>query len=661
MLIGIDTGGTFTDFVIYDGRELRTYKVPSTPEDPSKAILSGLEQVSGTVSHGLDIVHGSTVATNALLERKGARLALITTEGFEDVIEIGRQNRGELYNIFWEAPKPLVDKSCRLGIKERTTFEGRVESGVKTADLKKLLIKLKKLPVEGIALSFLHSYANPANEKRVTDYLRSLDIPVSVSSEILPEFREYERTSTVVANSYLLPKVRSYMNALSQSINEKGDRKSDTGNKKSKSKIAIMQSSGGVITPEQAADEPVRILLSGPAGGVVGSFGVASQMGYRKVIGYDMGGTSTDVSLCDGAPGFSTEASIDGVAVKVPMIDITTIGAGGGSIAYVDSGGVLKVGPQSAGADPGPACYGKGALPTVTDANLVLGRIDPTWFLGGRMRIYPSKSKTALNKLAQSLKMSAPQVAEGVIKVANANMERALRVISIGRGYDPRDFALMSFGGAGGLHACELARDLEISTVIFPKDPGVLSAMGMLMADTFRDYSLTRFLDERKDAVRRLGGYFKELEQRAKTDLSGGKLKFERYLDMRYKRQAHEITVPFTKNFIRVFHREHKKLFGYMKPENETEVVTLRLRAVSKKKKLVRPELEAKKRKVSSIKSPLVLDGKEVSAKIYMRDEFYPGFKFGGPAIVLEKTATLFITHEYKCEVDRWGNIRAEI
>ena len=658
MLIGIDTGGTFTDFVVYDGKKFHAYKVSSTPEDPSKAILSGLEQISESLSDGLDIVHGSTVATNALLERKGARLALITTKGFEDVIEIGRQNRGELYNIFWDAPKPLVDKECRLGIKERTTFEGRVESGVKTADIKKLLLKIRKLRVEGIAISFLHSYANPANERKVAGYLRSLNIPVSVSSEILPEFREYERTSTAVANSYLLPKVKSYMNALSQSISERGDAKAVSRNKK-KNSIAIMQSSGGVITPEQAADEPVRILLSGPAGGVVGSFGVAREMGYSKVIGYDMGGTSTDVSLCDKAPGFTTETRIDGVAIKVPMIDVTTIGAGGGSISYIDTGGVLKVGPESAGADPGPACYGKGTLPTVTDANVVLGRIDPKWFLGGKMRIFPSKSKAALRKLARGLKMTMREVAEGIIKVANANMERALRVISIGRGYDPRDFALVSFGGAGGLHSCELARDMEISTVIFPKDPGVLSALGMLMADRFRDYSLTRFLGEKEDAALRLEEYFKELEQRAKMDFAGGKLKFERYLDMRYKRQAHEITIPFSKNLVRAFHKEHKKLFGYMKPESETEVVTLRLRAVSKKKKLAQTELAAKKRKVSFIKSPLILGGKEISSRIYRRDEFYPGFKFGGPAIVLEKTATLFITPEYQCEVDKWGNIEA--
>ena len=648
MQIGIDTGGTFTDFVIYDGSEFRTFKVPSTPEDPSKAILSGLKQIVENGANDLDIIHGSTVATNALLERKGARLALITTKGFEDVIEIGRQNRGELYDIFWDAPKPLVDKELRLGVDERTTYEGKIETHIDRTSIEGLLIKLKKLKVSGIAISFLHSYANPTNEKKVARYLKKLRIPLSVSSEILPEFREYERTSTVVANAYLLPKVKSYMNALSKGINEINI--TGTNSQEIESKVAIMQSSGGVITPGQAADEPVRILLSGPAGGVVGSFGIAREMGHKKLIGYDMGGTSTDVSLCDGAPGFRTETTIDGVAVKVPMIDVTTIGAGGGSIAYIDSGGVLKVGPQSAGADPGPACYGKGELPTVTDANVYLGRIDPEWFLGGQMRIFPSKSQASLGKLAKSLKTTTRKVAEGVIRVANANMERVLRVISLGRGYDPRDFALVSFGGAGGLHACELARDMEISTVIFPKDPGVLSAMGMLMADTFRDYSITKFLAEKEATIKRLKDSFKGLENRAGGDFKGAKLKFERSLDMRYKRQAHELNIPFTKNFINSFHREHKKHFGYMKRESETEVVTLRLRAISKKKNLVQPEIKNKKRKVSHEKTTFILEGREISANIYNRDQFYPGFKFSGPAIVLERTATLFITPGYKCE-----------
>jgi len=660
MQIGIDTGGTFTDFVVYNGTELSSYKVTSTPEDPSLAILLGLEHVAGGSIEGLEIVHGTTVATNALLERKGARLALITTEGFEDIIEIGRQNRGELYDIFWESPLPLVDQKHRLGITERTTHRGKVLKTVTKAELEKLLSGIKKLGVDGIALSLLHSYANPANEKKVAKYLRPHGIPVSVSSEILPEFREYERTSTVVANAFLLPNVKSYMNALSASINNKHIAGDNPPGLVKKNRISVMQSSGGVISPGQAGEEPVRILLSGPAGGVVGSFKVARAMGYSKVISYDMGGTSTDVALCDGAPGFTTETSIDGIPIKVPMIDVTTIGAGGGSIAYVDTGGVLKVGPVSAGADPGPACYGKGALPTVTDANVILGRIDPDWFLGGRMKIYPGKSKIALRKPADKLKMPIVQLAEGVVKVANANMERALRVISIGRGFDPRDFALISFGGAGGLHACELASDMEIKNVIFPKDPGVLSAMGMLLADTFKDYSLTRFLGEKDANASTFEEIFRNLEQKAGADFPGSKIKFKRYLDVRYKRQSHEITIPYSKNYIRVFHRAHKKQFGYMKTGSETEVVTIRLRAVTAKKKLALPELGKKRGKVASTRREIIYSGREIGAKMYKRDEFYSGFKFSGPALVLEETSTLFITPGYKCEIDAWGNITAK-
>ena len=410
---GIDTGGTFTDFVFYDGERIYSYKTPSTPDDPSRSIISGLEHVLGDKFHNVEIVHGTTVATNALLERKGARVALVTTDGFEDVIEIGRQNRGSLYDIFWEAPRPLVGRDMRLGVPERVSFEGKVLGKIGPGDLKKLLARLKRLKPEGVAISFLHSYKNPVNEEKVAAFLEKLGVTVSVSSRILPEFREYERTSTVVANAYLVPKVRSYMKSLSENISSRNG--GGEG-------ISIMQSSGGVISPDEGGNEPVRIVLSGPAGGVVGAYGVASAAGYEKVLTYDMGGTSTDVALCDGGPKFTTETNIDGIPLKVPMIDVTTIGAGGGSIAYIDTGGALKVGPESAGADPGPACYGKGTVPTVTDANVALRRIDPERFLGGRMKIYPEKALAALGKLARKLGVSVEELAEGVICVANSNM-----------------------------------------------------------------------------------------------------------------------------------------------------------------------------------------------------------------------------------------------
>ncbi|MEQ9618055.1 MAG: hydantoinase/oxoprolinase family protein [Deltaproteobacteria bacterium] len=648
--VGIDTGGTFTDFVFFDGIRLFTHKISSTPDDPSRAIMEGLNEALGAVLKDVEIVHGTTVATNALLERKGARIALVTTEGFEDLIEIGRQNRGELYNIFWEAPGPLVERVLRLGISERTTFEGNIAKRIKLGDLKKLLAKLKRLNPEGVAISFLHSYMNSENENRVADYLKKSGLPLSVSSRILPEFREYERTSTIVANAYLLPKVKAYMSSLTESISARGG---------SSDKITIMQSSGGIISPGQAGEEPVRILTSGPAGGVVGGFKVAQMTGYEKVMTYDMGGTSTDVALCDGSPKFTTETNIDGIPIKVPMIDVHTIGAGGGSVAYADTGGALKVGPRSAGADPGPACYGKGREPAVTDANVLLGRIDPEWFLGGRMKIYPGKSEAALRAVAKKLKYSVKGLAEGVIKVANANMARALRVISIGRGYDPREFALLSFGGAGGLHACELASDMGMKTVIFPVDPGVLSALGMLVADSFKDYGLTLFLGENGSRINELEENFRVLEARSGEDFPGSAVKFERYVDVRYKRQAHEVTVPYGKNFVRSFHRTHKKMYGYMKPESEVEVVTLRLRAIAQKKKLKLPLLKNKKKEIRPVRKKVLFEGREIKVDTYRREDFYPGYKFSGPSLVLESTSTLFITPDYNCEIDTWGNIIA--
>lgn len=641
--IGIDTGGTFTDFVFFDGVQLEMHKVPSTPEDPSRAIVQGIIDIIGKDLDDLDIVHGTTVATNALLERKGARIALITTRGFEDVIQIGRQNRGELYNIFWESPVPLVEESMRFGLNERTTFEGKVIQRVKKSELLSLINKIKKSKAEGIAICFLHSYANPKNEESAERALKSLGIPISVSSRILPEFREFERTSTVAANSYLLPKVKTYMDSLSHKLPT--------------ADISVMQSNGGVISPEQAALEPVRIILSGPAGGVVGAAKVAELAGYKKIITYDMGGTSTDIALCEDGPKFTTETVIDGVPIKIPMIDIATIGAGGGSIASIDSGGALKVGPQSAGAEPGPACYGKGSYPTVTDANLVLGRIKPEAFLGGRMKIYPRKSLSALKKLSNKMKLSVEELAEGIIKVANANMERALRVISIGKGYDPREFAMVSFGGAGGLHACELAQAMEINSVIFPKDPGVLSALGMLTADMFKDYSLTVFLDQEETNQQVLEDAYSLLEQKASEDFELNKIKFKRFLDIRYKRQSHEITVPYGKNFISAFHREHKKRYGYSKTSSEVEVITLRLRAITKKQNLNIPYAQNKTNSIRSLKEKIVFSGKNINAKVFERKFFYSGYKFEGPSIILEDSSTIFIPPGYKCTVDKWGNI----
>ncbi|MGQ0793463.1 MAG: hydantoinase/oxoprolinase family protein [Deltaproteobacteria bacterium] len=645
MRVGIDTGGTFTDFIFYDGGRITVHKVLSTSKDPSQAILEGIGEVLGNGIAGVEIVHGTTVATNALLERKGARIALVTTKGFEDVIEIGRQNRGSLYDLLWERAEPLVSRGLRFGISERVNHRGEVLAEINPHEIDALLVQLRRLNLEGVAVSFLHSYANPKNEEAATKLLAPLGVPISVSSRILPEFREYERTSTVAANSYLAPKVKSYMDALCRNLPD--------------SNISIMQSSGGLISPHQAGDEPVRIVLSGPAGGVVGAFKAAKAAGFHKALTYDMGGTSTDIALLDGAVRFTTETSIGGVPIRVPMIDVATIGAGGGSIARIDSGGALKVGPESAGADPGPACYGRGTLATVTDANLFLGRINPSRFLGGRMKIHPERAESVIHEMAMRANLPPKMLAEGIISVANANMERALRVISIGRGFDPREFALVSFGGAGGLHASDIAVGLGIQTVIFPQNPGALSALGMLLADSFRDYSLTVFLDGGDFGAIEEG--FEHLHKRALADSMGRQVALKRFLDVRYRRQSHEITISYSKRSALAFHRAHRKLYGYAKPKGEVEIVTLRLRAIEKKKKFNIPRLNKPPSGVSSHLARIFYGGGEIDARSFARAEFFSGFGFRSPAIIYDDTSTIFIPPGFECDVDGFGNILARV
>ena len=535
--LGVDTGGTFTDFVFFDGDNYKIHKVLSTPSDPSVAIHDGTSYFENIKLKSVNLIHGTTVATNALLERKGAEVLLLTTRGFEDVIEIGRQNRDKLYDLFWQKRPPLVKDKNRIGVSERIDSSGTVLKQLDIDEIHKLLDDSDLENIETIAISFINSYLNPEHEIKTEEILSSLNLPISISSMVIPEFREFERTSTTVANSYLIPKVKYYMNSLS--------------NKLDGTDIYVMQSNGGVIRPERAGVEPVRIITSGPAGGVVGAFKIAQQAGIEKIITYDMGGTSTDISLCDGSLRFTTESVIDGIPIKVPMINIFTIGAGGGSIAYADSGGALKVGPQSAGADPGPACYGKGKEPTVTDANLLLGRIQPDCFLGGRMKVDTELARASLGKLCEKFGTGHFKIAEMIIKIANSNMERAIKVISVDKGYDPREFSLVSFGGAGGLHACELARDIGIKRIIFPINPGVLSALGMLFADSFKDYSKGFFLDFKKSDLKSIEQQYIELEKRAGAEFKDEDIEFERLVDVRYKRQSHELTVPYSDNFVK--------------------------------------------------------------------------------------------------------------
>src|SRR5690242_3761578 len=485
MRIGVDTGGTFTDFVFERDGRIQLFKLPSTPSDPSLAIKQGLARIcseTGATLDRVEVVHGTTVGTNALLQRRGARIALITTKGFEDVLAIGRQARPELYNLNAVKPEPLVVDELRLGVSERVVASGEVLEPLDDRELGRLVRKLKQSNIEAVAISLLFSFLHPEHEERIAESLASLGVPLSISSRILPEYREYERTSTVVINAYLQPLMGRYLTRL----------------KGTAADLRVMQSSGGSISADVAAAEPVRTILSGPSGGVVGALRAARSAGIKNVITFDMGGTSTDVALCDsGAIRTTNEAVVAGLPVAVSVMDIHTVGAGGGSIARVDEGGSLRVGPESAGADPGPACYGRSMLPTVTDAHVVLGHFGGGGLLGGEFKLDEERARAALRVLADDLgrvtgrRVSLMAAAEGVVSVANTNMERALRHISVERGHDPRQFALLPFGGAGGLHAVELARALRIPTIIMPTAPGALSAVGVLVADVVKDESRT--------------------------------------------------------------------------------------------------------------------------------------------------------------------------
>jgi N-methylhydantoinase A/oxoprolinase/acetone carboxylase beta subunit len=652
--IGVDTGGTFTDFVIFERGTMTTKKIPSTPINPSLAIIEGVGEFLG---HGLRliIIHGTTVATNALLERKGARIALITTKGFEDILFIGRQTRRNLYSLKGERRHPIVGRRLCFGLEERTTVAGQIEKAPDTLDIQKIIDKIESRGIEAAAVSLINSYANPANENTVYQELKKRGILASVSSQILPEYREYERTSTTAVNAYLLPILNRYLGLLEKKL-QRAD-------------LKIMQSNEGYISAAKAKIEPIRTALSGPAGGVVGSLYIAKAAGFQKIVSFDMGGTSTDVSLIEGRIRRTSENAIGEFPVRLPIIDIHSVGAGGGSIAHVDKGGSLRVGPQSAGADPGPACYGKGDWPTVTDANLVLGRIDPEFFLGGKMKIYPERSSEAVKKIAAKIRKSTLETAQGIIDIANANMEKAIRVISIERGYDPRDFALFSFGGAGGMHAAEMAAHLRMKSVIVPKNAGVLSAFGLLLADSVKDYSRSILKPIDQIQVKDLERLFAGLERRGLKDLQEDgfapqAIVLERFLDLRYLGQSYEITMPYHKtsypSLLARFHRQHKKLYSYDHPQRQVEIVNLRLnaRGISQKIRLQKASMpQAASKSALLTRQPIWFNGKKHPGAVYDRSLLTPGTRLRGPALFIDFGSTTFLPPGFKLHVDGYLNL----
>jgi len=680
--VGVDTGGTFTDFVFEAGGGLRIFKIASTPDDPSRAIIGGLKRIgeeTGSLLREVEVVHGTTVGTNALLQRRGARTALITTAGFEDVIEIGRQARPELYNLNAMKAPPLVLSDMRFGVHERVAASAEVLEPLSKDEIETLIERLRQAHPESIAVSLLFSFVYPEHERRIARALQGLGVPLSLSHRILPEYREYERTSTVAVNAYLQPLMGQYLSRLGESAAAEA-RQGSVINPRTKNKaqraafgLRVMQSSGGSISAAAAVEEPVRTILSGPAGGVVGALRAAGAAGFENIITFDMGGTSTDVALCDRAGlRLTNEAIVAGVPIAVPMMDIHTIGAGGGSIARVDEGGSLRVGPESAGADPGPACYGRSLLPTVTDAHVVLGHFPGAALLGGEFKLNDIRAREALKSLAAEMsavaqrKISAIDAARGVIDVVNTNMERALRHVSVERGHDPRDFTLIPFGGAGGLHAVALARSLQIPRVILPSSPGALSAIGVVIADVVKDQSRTVMLEALPGFEKKLNSIFSEMEKQACAVLRGegfpeSKQRHERSLAARYKGQSFELEIKQTSRaFAAAFHRAHRARYGHAQENNIVEIVSARLRSIG-----VVEKFRSERRKVSQAKAfakphdftDSYFERKKMRTVVYRREELDTGDRLRVPCIVTEYSATTIVPDGAKAGLDSYRNI----
>ncbi len=649
--LGVDTGGTFTDLVRLDARGLSVAKVRSTPDDPARAILAGIAELMGADTVG-EVVHGSTVATNAVLERRGARVALVTTKGFEDVLAIGRQTRRELYNFMVRANRPMIEPGLTFGMTERLDQHGVVLEPVQVEELDALTEKLRAVSAECVAVCLLHSYANPVHEREVEAHLVRAGFTVSSSHRVLPEYREYERWSTTVVNAYVTPMMSRYLTALEDGLQG--------------TKLRVMQSNGGSISAGEARRTAVRTILSGPAAGAVGAQAVARASGFERVILFDMGGTSTDVSLVDGQLGTTNESTVGDFPVRLPVLDIHTVGAGGGSIAYVDRGGALRVGPRSAGADPGPVCYGTGEELTVTDANLLLGRMEAEHFLGGRMALDMARTVERAEAFAKKLQIGVMRLAEGIVQVANANMERAIRAVSVQRGHDPRRFALLAFGGAGGMHACEIADTLEIGTVLVPEHAGVLSALGMLLADVRKDYTQTILKASDGLSFEVLEGYMAPLVARAEADISaeGFEAKdvvIECLLEMRYRGQAYEIQVPLTPTYVDDFHREHQRLYGHSNLSRVTEVVNVRVNAAGITRKYEFPLAEAVSRSL-----PEPVSAREAwfgdrfwETAVFHREQLMPGMEGIGPAIVSGGEATVVVPPNFRFRIDGVGTLVA--
>jgi N-methylhydantoinase A len=670
MQAGVDIGGTFTDFVLTEDGGLRIHKVLSTPRDPAQAMLNGLRAlVCGKDAAIRRVTHGSTVATNAILEREGARTALITTQGFRDILAIGRQNRPELYALQPQLPPSLIPRRWCYEVPERLDHTGEILTPLNVGALDGVLDDIEREDIESVAVCFLYSYVNPEHEQLVRERALERGLlerwQIALSSDVLPEFREYERASTVALEAYVRPVVGHYLRRLERELDPEhmdGLREDVT--------LRIMKSDGGLMSVGRAQERSIHTALSGPAAGVIGAFQVARLAGYEDAISLDMGGTSTDVALCPGHLVRRPESHIGELPLRTRVLDIETIGAGGGSIARLDAGGVLRVGPESAGADPGPISYGLGGQQvTVTDAHAVLGRVDPDHFLGGDMRLDVEPARAALASLAESMEVTPEEAALGVIHVANVNIDRALRRVSIARGYDPRRFTLVAFGGAGPLHACAVANQLNIPRVLVPRHPGVLCALGMLMADMVLEQSLSVLESVSKATVARLQRQLKKMAARARARLMSEGVAEEDIVcqglvDARYEGQSYELTIPLEADLVRAFHAAHAETYGHAMPQRSVEMVNLRLQAIGV---VEGPELTPEPT-VESDGSDACLGEKRGFLQgagpsiypVYERERLAPGAALLGPALIFQMDSTIFIPADWSARVDGYRNLLLE-
>jgi N-methylhydantoinase A len=668
MLIGVDIGGTFTDLVVSVDGHLKIHKLLSTPANPAQAMLAGLEIITpGGLSALQQVSHGSTVATNAILERKGAKTALITTQGFRDLLFIGRQNRPQLYALQPQLPPPLIPRQWCYEIPERLDYTGAVLSALDTKALDRALDDIAAQGIESIAVCFLYSYVNAAHEQIVKQRILERGLlqewQVALSSDVLPEFREYERASTAALDAYVRPVMSRYLTTLEDRLNANNNHVS----------LRIMKSDGGVMSAGRARQQAVQTALSGPAAGVIGAFHIAKLAGYDQIITLDIGGTSTDVAICPGMPIRRPESEIDGLPLRIRLLDIETIGAGGGSIARLDAGGALRVGPESAGSTPGPICYGRGGSAiTVSDANAVLGRLDPDHFLGGSMTLDLNGAQSAIDTLAADMHLKPEAAAVGIIDIANVSIDRAVRRVSVARGYDPRHFTLLAFGGAGPLHACEVAARLDIPRVLVPRYPGVLCAFGLLVADVVLDYSRSVLGVYQHTTPAQLNAFLADMLAQAKTELAheniaDADMVFRPTVDMRYRGQAYELSVSLEADstsgtsLVDSFHRLHQQTYGHAMPERAVEVVNLRLQAigiVEKPELVAEPIAENTSIDVAFLGTKTTATGEQMA--LYERDRLPIGASFSGPALTFQFDSTVYIGTGWNATVDGYRNLILE-